>query len=46
MTVADGVAERAELAGARQEVGALHRRLEWVLTEGAYPGLPGRRRRG
>ena len=29
-----------------EEVAALHRRLEWVLTEGAYPGLPGRKRRG
>ena len=29
-----------------EEVAALHRRLEWVLTEGTYPGLPGRRRRG
>jgi hypothetical protein len=27
------------------EVTALHQRLEWVLTERAYPGLPGRRRR-
>jgi len=28
-----------------QEVEALHKRLEWVLAERAYPGLPGRRRR-
>ncbi len=27
------------------EVIAFHQRLEWVLTERAYPGLPGRRRR-
>lgn len=29
-----------------EEVRALHRRLEWVLSEGTYPGLPGRMRRG
>ncbi len=28
-----------------EEVQALHKRVAWVLTEGAYPGLPGRRRR-
>jgi hypothetical protein len=28
-----------------EEVVSLHKRLEWVLQEGAYPGLPGRRRR-
>ena len=28
-----------------EEVEALHRRLEWVLTDRVYPGLPGRRRR-
>jgi len=28
-----------------EEVASLHQRLEWVLREGAYPGLPGRRRR-
>lgn len=28
-----------------QEVEALHKRLEWVLAERAYPGVPGRRRR-
>ncbi len=28
-----------------QEVEALHKRLDWVLTEREYPGLPGRRRR-
>ena len=27
-----------------QEVTALEQRVEWVLTEGVYPGLPGRRR--
>jgi hypothetical protein len=27
------------------EVIAFHKRLEWVLTERSYPGLPGRRRR-
>jgi uncharacterized repeat protein (TIGR03843 family) len=27
------------------EVLALHKRLEWVLTERVYPGVPGRRRR-
>lgn len=27
------------------EVVALHKRLEWVLTERVYPGVPGRRRR-
>jgi hypothetical protein len=26
-----------------EEVTALHQRVEWVLTEGVYPGLPGRR---
>ena len=28
-----------------EEVQALHQRVQWVLTERAYPGLPGRRRR-
>ena len=28
-----------------EEVQALHKRVQWVLTERAYPGLPGRRRR-
>ena len=28
-----------------EEIEALHRRLQWVLTERAYPDLPGRRRR-
>jgi uncharacterized repeat protein (TIGR03843 family) len=28
-----------------EEVVSLHHRLEWVLREGAYPGLTGRRRR-
>ncbi len=28
-----------------EEVAALRQRIEWVLTERAYPGLPGRRRR-
>jgi uncharacterized repeat protein (TIGR03843 family) len=28
-----------------EEVVSLHKRVEWVLQEGAYPGLPGRRRR-
>lgn len=28
-----------------EEVQALHGRLEWVLTDRVYPGLPGRRRR-
>ena len=28
-----------------EEIEALHRRLQWVLTDRVYPGLPGRRRR-
>ncbi len=28
-----------------EEIGALHRRLQWVLTDRVYPGVPGRRRR-
>ena len=28
-----------------EEVQAFRKRIEWVLTERAYPGLPGRRRR-
>ncbi len=28
-----------------EEVESLHQRLDWVLQERAYPGLPGRRRR-
>ena len=27
------------------EVVALHKRLDWVMMERAYPGVPGRRRR-
>jgi len=27
-----------------EEISSLHRRLEWVLGDGAFPGLPGRRR--
>ena len=29
----------------QDEVHALRQRLDWVLRERAYPGLPGRRRR-
>ena len=28
-----------------EEVVAFHKRVEWVLDEGVYPGLPGRTRR-
>ena len=27
-----------------EEISSLHRRLEWVLGDGSFPGLPGRRR--
>ena len=36
--------ELVELLSA-EEVTALHYRVNWVLTEGVYPGLPGRYRR-
>ena len=28
-----------------EEATALERRIDWILTEGAYPGLPDRHRR-